>query len=280
MEARRESSQQFVTLSLTYLLISKPHHMFKFFRNLRRGFLEENRIGKYLKYAFGEVILVVIGILIALQLNNLNEQDKLRKAEKVLLEDLLEEMNFNLEEIERARQINSVNIEGTGEFLSLFPPEIHQEKTDIEIALTLTKSLQEKTEFHPRFSVINSGRLDLLSNNSLRNDLLRLPPSVDRFNDAERTVIQIRWECTQLVTEIGNMRRNIDSIMDTSGWYSTPTSAFENTTRELFKSRVFENKLTLFLATSINADQIFLSPMNDSLQVIQKRIIKELERDF
>ena len=220
---------------------------------------------------------MVIGILIALQLNNLNEQDKLRKAEKVLLEDLLEEMNFNLEEIKRAREINFKNIEGTGEFLSFFPTEIHQKKTDAEIALTLTKSLQEKTEFHPRFSVINSGRLDLLSSNNLRNDLLRLPAAVDRFNDAERTVIQIRWECTQIVTEIGNIRRNIDPIMDTSSWYSTPTSAFENTNRELFKSRVFENKLTLFLATSLNADQEFLSPLNDSLQIIQKRIIRELE---
>lgn len=47
--------------------------MIKFFRNIRQNLLAEGKIGKYLKYASGEIILVVIGILIALQINNWNE---------------------------------------------------------------------------------------------------------------------------------------------------------------------------------------------------------------
>ena len=39
--------------------------------------MEENKTGKYLKYAIGEIVLVVIGILIALQINNWNEERKL-----------------------------------------------------------------------------------------------------------------------------------------------------------------------------------------------------------
>jgi len=45
--------------------------MIKFFRNIRQNLIMENKTGKYLKYAIGEIVLVVIGILIALQLNNL-----------------------------------------------------------------------------------------------------------------------------------------------------------------------------------------------------------------
>ncbi|MDE0561421.1 hypothetical protein OU792_15600 [Algoriphagus sp. NF] len=48
--------------------------MIKLFRKIRYELLESNKIGKYLKYAFGEIILVVIGILIAIQINNSNQK--------------------------------------------------------------------------------------------------------------------------------------------------------------------------------------------------------------
>ena len=47
--------------------------MIKIFRKIRYDLMEKKKTGKYLKYAIGEIILVVIGILIALQLNNYNE---------------------------------------------------------------------------------------------------------------------------------------------------------------------------------------------------------------
>ena len=47
--------------------------MIKFFRRIRYDLMEKNKTGKYFKYAIGEIILVVIGILIALQINNWNE---------------------------------------------------------------------------------------------------------------------------------------------------------------------------------------------------------------
>jgi hypothetical protein len=50
--------------------------MIKFFRKIRQNLLMENKIGKYFKYAIGEIILVVIGILIALSINNWNEESK------------------------------------------------------------------------------------------------------------------------------------------------------------------------------------------------------------
>ena len=50
--------------------------MIKFFRNIRQNLIMENKTSKYLKYAIGEIILVVIGILIALQINNWNEGNK------------------------------------------------------------------------------------------------------------------------------------------------------------------------------------------------------------
>jgi Family of unknown function (DUF6090) len=56
--------------------------MIKFFRKIRQNSLSEGKTGKYLKYAIGEIILVVIGILIALSINNWNEIRKQSKSEK------------------------------------------------------------------------------------------------------------------------------------------------------------------------------------------------------
>lgn len=56
--------------------------MIKFFRKIRQKLLSENKFSKYLLYAIGEIVLVVIGILIALQINSWNEYSKNRKLEK------------------------------------------------------------------------------------------------------------------------------------------------------------------------------------------------------
>ena len=62
--------------------------MIKFFRKIRQNLVMENKTGKYFKYAIGEIILVVIGILIALQINNWNENKKQLKAEKIVLNNI------------------------------------------------------------------------------------------------------------------------------------------------------------------------------------------------
>lgn len=66
--------------------------MIKFFRKIRRSLLSEGKTGKYLKYAGGEIVLVVIGILIALGINNWNENRKNKNQEKFVLLNLYEDL--------------------------------------------------------------------------------------------------------------------------------------------------------------------------------------------
>ena len=63
--------------------------MLKFFRNIRQNLIEQNRASKYFLYAVGEILLVVLGILIALQINNWNISQKERKEEIKILRALL-----------------------------------------------------------------------------------------------------------------------------------------------------------------------------------------------
>ena len=70
--------------------------MIKFFRHIRQSLINQNQMGKYLKYAIGEILLVVIGILIALQINIWNENRKSLKQGQALMKELLEEFQFHI----------------------------------------------------------------------------------------------------------------------------------------------------------------------------------------
>jgi hypothetical protein len=69
--------------------------MIKFFRKIRQNLLSEGKTGKYLKYAIGEIVLVVIGILIALSINNWNSQRQLKNDNKSFLKKMLVDLNQN-----------------------------------------------------------------------------------------------------------------------------------------------------------------------------------------
>jgi len=66
--------------------------MIKFFRKIRQNLLMKNKTGKYFKYAIGEIVLVVIGILIALGINNWNENRKNKNEEKIFLSKIHEDL--------------------------------------------------------------------------------------------------------------------------------------------------------------------------------------------
>ncbi|NKI30932.1 DUF6090 family protein [Croceivirga thetidis] len=74
--------------------------MLKFFRRIRQKLLQENRFSKYLLYAIGEIVLVMIGILLALQINNWNENLKARKEEQRILKLLKDEVSRDISLLE------------------------------------------------------------------------------------------------------------------------------------------------------------------------------------
>lgn len=74
--------------------------MINFFRRIRKQLADDNKPVKYMRYALGEIILVVIGILIALSINNWNEESKERLLENEILSDLLIDLNKDLTHME------------------------------------------------------------------------------------------------------------------------------------------------------------------------------------
>ncbi|MBD10112.1 MAG: hypothetical protein CMC68_05100, partial [Flavobacteriaceae bacterium] len=92
--------------------------MIKFFRNIRRSHINEGKTSKYLKYALGEIILVVIGILIALQINNWNENRKKRQVELNYLERLIIDLRENEKLLSEFHDIKQKQLEAANIFLN------------------------------------------------------------------------------------------------------------------------------------------------------------------
>jgi hypothetical protein len=103
--------------------------MFRFFRQLRQRLLAENRVSKYLLYAIGEILLVVIGILIALQIDNWNEAQKNRAYEKEVLAQIKENLLQDKMALKAVARSYQAAIEASGRLLepasrSAFPDSI------------------------------------------------------------------------------------------------------------------------------------------------------------
>ncbi|MEJ2112625.1 MAG: DUF6090 family protein [Flavobacteriaceae bacterium] len=128
----------------------------------------ENNTTKYLKYALGEIILVVIGILIALQINNWNEERKDRKTEVKLLlelkEDLIETKNDLLTDIEKSQQI----IDTTNSIYRTIIENGISDKVPLKISTTY---ILEVSLLYPKLSAyetIQSTGINIISNDKLR----------------------------------------------------------------------------------------------------------------
>ena len=83
--------------------------MLKFFRTIRKKLIEQDNVRKYLLYAVGEILLVVIGILIALQVNNWNEQRKTNDQLETYYVQIRDELNSDLERVnEQIENLESI----------------------------------------------------------------------------------------------------------------------------------------------------------------------------
>jgi hypothetical protein len=158
--------------------------MIKFFRKISQNLLSENKTGKYFKYAIGEIVLVVIGILIALSINNWNEQRKMNSQEQELLEGLKIEFTANLKRLDKVLQLHKNSIESANEIMTYFNEDISgipETKFD-----SLLFHIQNVWTFNPRKgllnSVITSGQINLISNVELKTQLASFE---DMVNDIE-----------------------------------------------------------------------------------------------
>jgi hypothetical protein len=149
--------------------------MIKFFRKIRQNLLSENKFKKYLIYAIGEIILVVIGILIALQINNNNELNKQRAKEVQFLKNLKSDLIFEKSELERYTGIRKSIVNSAQIALEHFngkPVDNIQMFNFHTFNVGIWQEFQRNNNTF--LELLNSGNLTIISNDSIKNGLLNL----------------------------------------------------------------------------------------------------------
>lgn len=113
--------------------------MVKLFRNIRQKLLKEGKTFHYFKYAIGEIVLVVIGILIALQINNWNDERKERVLEKEYLMSLVTDLEEDIKKIEFANNGNTKLTNGLENLLALLANPLDTKNKQREVYLRSIK---------------------------------------------------------------------------------------------------------------------------------------------
>ena len=142
--------------------------MIKFFRKIRQKLLSEGKTGTYFKYALGEILLVMIGILLALQVNNWNQDRKNKRLKTSYIKNLKEDLQKDSEYLVELDSINTA-AEKSGNYLANF---LDNKTTQID-SIELAKSIVF-TSFIPNPTIITSTYNDLINSNN-----------INLFNDAK-----------------------------------------------------------------------------------------------
>ena len=157
--------------------------MIKFFRKIRQSFLDEGKTSKYFKYAIGEIILVVIGILIALQINNWNNDRINASREASYITNIERDLNNQIKAIDL--QIDFEKEVTTYCRIALKPyNETNTFKIDSSTAIALGSITSRRTFLNPNpayTELISSGNIELLKNETFKDQLINYYQELERI---------------------------------------------------------------------------------------------------
>ena len=148
--------------------------MIKFFRKIRHELIAKNKTGKYIKYAVGEIVLVVIGILIALSINNWNEDKKLKAVEINILKGIKQNILLDTVDLNHnTRRHKEMNQRDSTLLYDLYYKNpldslIEEKLMDLKYS---NISLMLHTSY---FNEVKTKGLSIISNKALRDSIARL----------------------------------------------------------------------------------------------------------
>jgi len=230
--------------------------MISLFRKIRQKLIYENKITNYLKYAIGEILLVVIGILIALQVNNYREAQLTKAKETVFLHGVRSDLLLNLTELERSIDRYSRAAHSAGVMISYF------EATPITNLDSLNFHTIEVLYWKPFLrnnstlrELISSGSLGILSDDSLKTNLLRMELAYDKIDAAQE---HLRYDYEQYLYtpffRIADMGQSYKDYMALIGGaqQSTKTHAKPEVIASLMNNPAYKNGFSLCILNSRN----------------------------
>ena len=240
--------------------------MLKFFRKIRQNLIDKGDAKRYLLYAIGEIFLVVIGILIALQINNWNENRLERKEEQNALLNLKDDFEYNQRSLEVAIERLKGMIDGSIKIL-----EQTGEKYNTEANFNLDSLLILATAT-PRYfpqngflnDLINSGKLSIIKNEHLRNYLSSWHTHIELIADRTEVNNTHSLSIIDFVSKHGNWLK-VDA-KNKLAHIQLPPSGFKTSNILLLQYPEFESQIDLKI---IFKDGL-LSNFNSTMKACEK----------
>jgi len=166
--------------------------MIKFFRHIRRSLIQENKMGKYFKYAIGEILLVVIGILIAIWINSTYNDYKENQVETIILKKLITDLEADYNQLEKADSLNQEYLKKIRVFKNAI---VKNNEVVLKKMISEQYGGAQFLDINPRATtfdeMVNSGKLYTLSNAELSDLCIDYYELIDKYSTS---LLQIRKE--------------------------------------------------------------------------------------
>ena len=252
--------------------------MIKFFRKIRQNLLMENKTGKYFKYAIGEIVLVVIGILIALQINNWNERRKIQSNQQKYLTLLKTEAENNLKEIRNTKnEVSEMKMKQIVLYnLINVKRDTVTEKHLSELLFRIISNVYRfKYENSALSDLKSSGNLKNVLNDSLRKYLIALEPIVIGLQRQEDAEVDLRNKVLNYIHENGSLKVIIEQngVEERLGLPKLSKSKRSNI--DLLGEVEFENILINYIGVTNNIISIQYPEVENHLIKVMDLIEKE-----
>lgn len=226
--------------------------MLRFFRQLRQRLLTDNKFSKYLLYALGEIALVVIGILIALQVNNWKEETAFRKEERLLLINLKADFEVRREELLEFDTYIELEMAALGTILPFFNSD--ESLPEEQVLDSLLSYSDNAYGFNDSFQLLdllfNTGRIDLIGNEQLKNHLLKWPFLVEETLEEQRYLTEIDIRLGYPVADQFIAHSDLSRYFTFRNYGSEEyPSKMKKDYAGLFRSSLYENYLSRRLQT-------------------------------
>lgn len=249
----------------------------KFFRKIRQKNLTESKFGKYLIYAIGEIILVVIGILIALQVNNWKESKSDERVKTVFLQDFISDLKTDIETVSYRIKDNKERLANIDSISSILSTKNELSKKELTEFRNYHYTLATESYFIPEKSTIRqfetSNNGNLILSKKIKDKLFKYYSMNDRIEQNDEKSLQLyqhNFITKEIITPI--LRGNVLGI----------TNDLELNNTDLRISKLKNNKDYFFALTikkistygQNNRYKLIIDTAEELIELLNKELTK------
>jgi hypothetical protein len=227
--------------------------MIKFFRKIRYNLMETGKTGKYFKYAIGEIILVVIGILIALSINTWNENNKSEKEANFQLSKLRDNLISDKAQLKAAIFSDSLYIDNLIFCVKVLSNDIEAPKAEFIDRMQYLSTIMNFDPTRGAFDgLISSGKIELISNQNLLETLFsyynanKYSSWDSALKDYSRNVIVPYFLGFDHISNITDKNEGQEFIQFDISKFSVPSKTIDDYKNSLFIINGFRKKIQIF----------------------------------